>query len=404
MAPAKDPRHPMMRKLMINRVKDHKGRVRIQVSKYWPDGTRFRRYAPNPTVAKKIEARISEAVAMGTWVGLKEEFSRKEDTELTIAEFAPIYINDYCRARNKRTDCKEQVMKSVVEIVGKVKVKEFRRSDAHRYIAIRSSAVQPATINRGIALLKNMLTFALERDLIEMHPLLRFRMLTEEKKALRVMNLEECRRLALSAEDPIIAAYIGVLSETGLRKQEGLQLKWSAIDFRNRILTVEHAKGKRPRYIPLSDYALQWLASLPRVIDSPYVFVRLESHDRWRKPEKQFNQARRKAGLAWVTIHDLRHFRATQWIMRGVDLRTVQELLGHSTITTTMRYAHFAPNHAARRILETQQLEAQELTGEKQAKTEIEGNHEMEAVSVNPPTSMPGTGVEPVRPLRGSGF
>jgi hypothetical protein len=113
---------------------------------------------------------------------------------------------------------------------------------------------------------------------------------------------------------------------------------------------------------------------------------------------KQFIQARRKAGLDWVTIHDLRHFRATQWIMRGVDLRTVQELLGHITITTTMRYAHFAPNHAARQIIETQQLEARELTGEKQAKSSIEVDRDLKPVSLNPAASMPETGVEPDAP------
>ena len=67
-------------------------------------------------------------------------------------------------------------------------------------------------------------------------------------------------------------------------------------------------------------------------------------------------------------FHDLRHFRATQWVMHGVDLRTVQELLGHSTITTTMRYAHFAPNHANRSILEAEKLEVREL-GEARAKS-----------------------------------
>ena len=85
-----------------------------------------------------------------------------------------------------------------------------------------------------------------------------------------------------------------------------------------------------------------------------------------------FAEGRKKAGLEWVTIHDLRHFRAPQWVQRGVDLRTVQELLGHSSITTTMRYAHFAPNHATRHIVEAQRLEAAELAGQKQAKREAD--------------------------------
>jgi integrase len=57
-----------------------------------------------------------------------------------------------------------------------------------------------------------------------------------------------------------------------------------------------------------------------------------------------------------------RHFRASQWVMRGIDLRTVQELLGHRDIMTTMRYAHFAPNHAAKSILAAHRAEMEELS------------------------------------------
>ena len=72
-----------------------------------------------------------------------------------------------------------------------------------------------------------------------------------------------------------------------------------------------------------------------------------------------FNRAKKKAGLGWVGFHDLRHFRASQWVMQGVDIRTVQELLGHHSITTTMRYAHFAPQHATQSIREVQKREAE---------------------------------------------
>ena len=62
--------------MAINRERDRNGHVRIVVSKRWPDKSRFRRYCPNTTVAKKTLARIEESIAMGTWRDLKEELAR----------------------------------------------------------------------------------------------------------------------------------------------------------------------------------------------------------------------------------------------------------------------------------------------------------------------------------------
>ena len=67
-------------------------------------------------------------------------------------------------------------------------------------------------------------------------------------------------------------------------------------------------------------------------------------------------------GLGWVGFHDFGHFRASQWVMRGIDLRTVQELLGHRDHMTTMRYAHVAPNHATRSTLAAHRAEMEELS------------------------------------------
>ena len=132
---------------------------------------------------------------------------------------------------------------------------------------------------------------------------------------------------------------VAVLGETGLRKSESLGLKWTAIDPARRKLTVEESQSGRPRYIPLSEFAIHWLGRLVRVIGEPHIFVRLSTGRRWRDPRGPLKKGCEEAGLAWVKgFHDLHHFRATQWLKSGVDIHTVQELLGHANISTTMRY------------------------------------------------------------------
>jgi len=250
---------------------------------------------------------------------------------------------------------------------------DFNRSHAHHLVTKRSSEVSPAIVNRNLAVLKNLLTFALDKGLIENHPLNKFRMLKEEKLALRVMSLEEERLLVakVGEVDPVVGVYVAILGETGLRKAEGLRLKWGHIDFGQRMVTVEHSKSKRPRYVPLSGHAIEQLQTLIRYIEVPYVFVNPSTGLRLRDPRGPFEKGKKAAGLDWVKgFHGLRYFRATQWVKNGVDLKTVQELLGHSSITTTMRYAHYAPSHASRSILESERIERAELdqSGEKRAK------------------------------------
>ena len=212
-------------------------------------------------------------------------------------------------------------------------------------------------------MLKNLPTYALDKGVIDAHPLIRFHLLPEEQRALRVLTLQEERQLvqAVAEADPVIGAYVALLGETGLRKSEGIKLQWAQIDRPGRLVAVEKTKNKRARYVPLSDFALKWIDPLVRLIHCPSVFVNLKTGRPWLDPRGPFEQGKKAAGLPWVGFHDLRHFRATQWVKLGVDLRSVQEMLGHSTITTTMRYAHFAPTHASRSILEAHKAEGWQL-------------------------------------------
>jgi integrase len=304
--------------MIFEEIEKRTGKKFIVASRYWPDGTRFRRRFSNKTLAKSVLGRIEGAIAIVGHVMLRE-----------FSSFHAAYFEkERAKAKNPRTD----------------------------------KPIAKATINRGLAVLSHMVTFAMKKKLIAgPHPMARYGRLPEEERALRVMTLVEERRLVANVMDEslVLGCYVGLLGETGLRKAEGLNLKWDYVDLNNRVLTVAASKSGKTRRVPLSDYALQLFGKLHRVC--AFVFVWPDTKQPLRDPRYWFFKGRSKAGLGWVGFHDFRHFRATRWIMNGVDIRTVQGLLGHSNIQTTERYVKFVPSHASKVVIEAQRLEDIEI-------------------------------------------
>ena len=362
----------------IRRWIDRRGREKLHLSKQWPDRTRFRRVMPNRTVARQLEIRIDYAIAMGSWRQLKEELARgpavaePDSTDLTMREFSGEYMR-YCNGHNRRPDFKEQALVSILRILGDIRLKDFKRRHADQFSEERlGEGVRPATVNRGLAVIKNMLTLAMEREYLEIHPLLKYRMLPEVQEALRIMTYTEYRRLidCVAGEDLVIGAYVVLLGETGMRRSEGLRIQWNHIRARERVVVIGKAKSGKVRSVPLSDFALEWLNKLVRFIDIPQVFVNPSTGRPWKAPRERFEKARKRAKLDWVGFHGLRHFRATQWLMNGVDVTVVKELLGHSSIQTTMRYLHYVKSQARKSVIEAQEREAQGWTSSARASGE----------------------------------
>ena len=153
---------------------------------------------------------------------------------------------------------------------------------------------------------------------------------------------------------------------------EGMELEWAQVLTGQKQLVVKSSKNYKVRHVPLSEYALELFATLPRIGGITHVFVRPSTMQPLRAPRKELYDGRKAAKLEWVGFHDLRHYRATQWVKHGVDIRTVKEWLGHRDIQTTMRYAHFAPTYAKKNFADAEKLEMKELAaliaaGQKQA-------------------------------------
>ncbi len=134
---------------------------------------------------------------------------------------------------------------------------------------------------------------------------------------------------------------------TGLGRGELLKLRWSSLDFDRRLLTVEGetAKNRQTRHIPLNDEALtmltRWREQSPegvRVFDAVSSFNTAWPHLLERAKITKFRR------------HDLRHHFASRPVQVGVPLNTVRDLLGHSSIAMSLRYAHLAPHQRRKAV------------------------------------------------------
>ena len=152
---------------------------------------------------------------------------------------------------------------------------------------------------------------------------------------------EQEKRL-LACCNPLLRPIVVTALHTGMRKGEILDLTWNRVDLENGVLAVADSKSGDGRKIPMNRLLTDTLGAL--TIRSEYVFSR-EDGIQVRSIRTAFANALRRAGIADLRFHDLRHTFATRLVVAGADLRTVQDLLGHKTITMTMRYSHPGRQH-----------------------------------------------------------
>ena len=89
---------------------------------------------------------------------------------------------------------------------------------------------------------------------------------------------------------------------------------------------------------------------LIRRLDVPYVFYDPATGKPYQDVKRSFKTALRKTKIRDFHFHDLRHTFASHLVMAGVDITTVKELLGHKTLTMTLRYSHLAPSHKVKAV------------------------------------------------------
>jgi integrase len=204
---------------------------------------------------------------------------------------------------------------------------------------------KPATINRELAALKHIFSIAIDWKKVNLNPVKSVKMLREDNVVTNLLSVEGEERLLAEAA-PHLRPFLICALDTGMRLGELLGLSWENVDLDLGIIRVVKTKTRRNREIPISGRLDEVLRLLPRSTEHSRVFLGIDGGP-IKSLKEAYAAALERAELGKIRFHDLRHTFATRLVLGGVDLFTVKELLGHSTIITTQRYAH--PNSRSKR-------------------------------------------------------
>jgi len=210
-----------------------------------------------------------------------------------------------------------------------------------KYKLWRRERVKPATVNRELSLLSHLFTKAIEWGHVTEHPMKggKVKKLPGETLRERILTLEEESRLLTEASDTLRPLVILAL-DTGMRRGEILGLTWDRVDPRHGEILLTQTKNGRYRRVPLTDRVREVLQGrTTNATPTGYVFTRGNGQPA-RSIREAFLGACERAKLNGLRFHDLRHTFATRLATSGVDIVTVQRLLGHQTLAMTQRYAH----------------------------------------------------------------
>ena len=223
-----------------------------------------------------------------------------------------------------------------------------------------------ATVNREMQALRHLFSKAVEWEMMEANPFDKLRdiLFEENNQRLRFLEENEITRLIDACRahlKPIVICAIN----TGMRLSEILTLRWDQI--RDGLIYLTKTKSKRARQIPINGDLQELFDSMKTRHIKGYVFCK-ENGERYSDINGAFRSALRKAKITDCHFHDLRHTFASHWVMRGGSLKGLQEILGHSSITMTMRYSHLSKEFQREEI---KLLEGLTCTGTRTQKKQI---------------------------------
>lgn len=207
------------------------------------------------------------------------------------------------------------------------------------------------SISRKISSLRSLFGYLVSQDYLERNPAAALRTPPKRKRVPVYLTEPELRRLlhvAEISEDPWAMrdlVVLKLLAYTGIRRSELIAANWNDVDLGEKVLKIQKGKGNKQRLIPLADDLVELLTAYLQTrlpLENPALVL---GNWRTRISKRLIGSIVRKyvkkAGIKKpITAHKLRHTFATVLLEKNVDLVSIQQLLGHSDLSTTEIYVH----------------------------------------------------------------
>jgi len=311
---------------------------------YYVKGQRKRKMiGPSKKLALQVLKDVQLKLAKGEYLGIYQE------KKIPFDEYVKKYLVFSKANKAKSSHRRDEV--STDHLISFLKgryIFEITPRLIEKYKISRLEKVGPATVNRELACLKHMYSKAIEWGYIKENPAKGVKLLKEPPGRLRYLSPEEVNSLLDSCLDhlrPIVLTAVN----TGMRRSEILNLRWADVDLSNRKITVVNTKNNESRVIPINQTLCEEFLELIKQVKGEYVFSDKDGRP-YGDIKKSFVSALKEAKIKDFRFHDLRHTFGSHLVMQGVDLRTVQQILGHKDIKMTMRYAHLSPEYVQKAV------------------------------------------------------
>jgi integrase/recombinase XerC len=231
-------------------------------------------------------------------------------------------------------------------------ISEVTRRSVRHYLAILHERKESTkTVLRRLSALRSFFKFAVREKFVLENPLEEIESPKRGRSLPVTISYGEVQHLL---EQPDLSSHLGVrdralmelMYSSGLRLSEIVGLNQRQFDVKNRMLAI-FGKGKKERRSPITETAAHWISRYlehPKRVQGDSEAIFLNSRGKRLSPrsvDRNFADYLKKSGLSQkITPHTIRHTIATHWLENGMDLKTIQMLLGHSSLATTTIYTH----------------------------------------------------------------